>query len=74
RNHRRYIDRQNKAERIRRKTEENKRVRKFVSEVYELDPRIQQANQAAKEARESRRRAKAELIRQKRLIEEEVSF
>ncbi|VDO01417.1 unnamed protein product [Rodentolepis nana] len=71
RDHRRYLDRLNKAERQKRRNEELKKVHQIIDLARSLDPRIIAAEKAAKDAKEARKRARLEAI-QRRKDEEEA--
>ncbi|XP_074644280.1 dnaJ homolog subfamily C member 2-like [Tubulanus polymorphus] len=70
REERRWIDKQNKAERQRRKKEEVTRIRTLVDNAYACDPRIQKFKDEEKEKKLAQKRAKQEAARLR--AEEEV--
>ncbi|QRV98671.1 DnaJ domain protein [Ceratobasidium sp. AG-Ba] len=61
RDDKRYTDKKNRAERTRRKKEDNTRLRTLVDTAMALDPRIKRIKQEEKEAREAKKRAKSGL-------------
>ncbi|QRW13229.1 DnaJ domain protein [Ceratobasidium sp. AG-Ba] len=61
RDDKRYTDKKNRAERTRRKKEDNTRLRTLVDTAMSLDPRIKRIKQEEKEAREAKKRAKSGL-------------
>lgn len=70
REERRWIEKQNKAARQKRKKEEMVRIRQLVDNAYACDPRIQKFLDDEKEKKLSVKRAKQEAARQK--VEEEA--
>ncbi|CEH15233.1 Zuotin and related molecular chaperones (DnaJ superfamily), contains DNA-binding domains [Ceraceosorus bombacis] len=58
RDHRRYIDKKNRAERARRKKEDNARLRNVVDKALASDPRIKLFKQQEKAAREAKKKGK----------------
>ncbi|KAI8868317.1 DnaJ-domain-containing protein, partial [Ramicandelaber brevisporus] len=58
RDHRRYLERKNKAERARRKTEDTRRVQKIVEQAQRLDPRIVAFKEKEKQAKQQKKLAK----------------
>ncbi|KAG7169401.1 DnaJ subfamily C member 2-like [Homarus americanus] len=69
REERRWIEKQNKVERARRRKEEMARLRRLVDNTYACDSRIAKFKEDEKERRLAHKKAKAEAIRQK--VEEE---
>lgn len=69
REERRWIEKQNKAARLKKKKEEMARIRLLVDNAYACDPRIQRFRDEEKEKKLAQKRAKQEAARQK--IEEE---
>ncbi|KAL7635845.1 UNVERIFIED_CONTAM: hypothetical protein RMT77_013662 [Armadillidium vulgare] len=69
REERRWIEKQNKAERARRKKEETARIRRLVDMCYNADPRIIKFKEEEKERKLAIKKAKQDSIRQR--IEEE---
>lgn len=63
RDERRWLDRQNKAERQQRKKTENQRVRQLVDNAYSCDPRIAKFKEEDKQKKLDMKRAKHEEIR-----------
>ncbi|KLO15514.1 DnaJ-domain-containing protein [Schizopora paradoxa] len=81
RDDKRYTEKKNKAERARRKKEDNARVRTLVDLALSVDPRIKRIKQEEKDAREAKKKGKGkmngtatpkadELAEKKRLEEE----
>lgn len=58
RDERRYVDKMNKAERLRKKKEEMSRIRSLVDSAYAADPRIAKFKQEDKERKLAAKRAK----------------
>lgn len=69
REERRWIEKQNKAARQRRKKEEMSRIRQLVDSAYACDPRIQKFKEEEKQRKLAQKRAKQEAARAK--VEEE---
>ncbi|CAE6466702.1 unnamed protein product [Rhizoctonia solani] len=59
RDEKRYAEKKNRAERTRRKKDDNTRVRTLVDTAMQIDPRIKRIKQEEKEAREAKKRAKS---------------
>lgn len=59
RDDKRYTEKKNKSERARRKKEDTARLRGIVDLTLQFDPRIKRIKQEEKEAREAKKRAKA---------------
>ncbi|OWF43581.1 DnaJ-like subfamily C member 2 [Mizuhopecten yessoensis] len=70
REERRWIEKQNKVARLKKKKEESARIRLLVDNAYACDPRIQRFRDEEKEKKLAQKRAKQEAARQK--AEEEV--
>jgi len=67
-----YIDRQNKAERLKKTKEENTRIKKLIDNAYHLDPRIAKFKEEDKEAKQAAKQAKRdEAIKKKQKEQEE---
>ncbi|KAI9140199.1 hypothetical protein BKA69DRAFT_1125928 [Paraphysoderma sedebokerense] len=64
RDDKRYLDKKNKAERARRKKEDNARLRKIVDLALKLDPRIQKFKKAEKAAKEAKKFEKERAMRE----------
>ncbi|KAM7537310.1 hypothetical protein Aperf_G00000076838 [Anoplocephala perfoliata] len=71
RDHRRYLDRLNRADRQRRRNEELKKVHQILDLARSLDPRIIAADKAARDAKEARKRERLEAIQRRK---EEEAF
>lgn len=69
RDERRWIDKQNKAARIKRKKDEVTRIRTLVDNAYACDPRIARFVQEEKAKKQAQKQAKRDAARQK--VEEE---
>ncbi|KAF2362018.1 SANT/Myb domain [Trinorchestia longiramus] len=65
RDERRWIEKQNKAERAVRRKEESARIRKLVDNAYKLDPRVIKFREAEREKKMAVKRAKQEAARQR---------
>lgn len=63
RDERRWLDRQNKADRQRRKRVENQRIRQLVDSAYSCDPRVARFKEEDKQRKLDAKRAKQEEIR-----------
>nr|KAG5708813.1 hypothetical protein BaRGS_031967 [Batillaria attramentaria] len=72
REERRWIEKQNKAARQKRKKEEVARLRSLVDNAYACDPRIQRFKDEEKEKKLAQKRAKQEAARQRAEEEERV--
>ncbi|KAK8753069.1 hypothetical protein OTU49_002349 [Cherax quadricarinatus] len=72
REERRWIEKQNKVERARRRKEEMARLRRLVDNTYACDPRITKFKEEEKERRLAQKKAKADAIRQKMEEEERI--
>lgn len=72
RDERRYVDKLNKAERLRKKKEEMSRIRTLVDLAYNNDPRIAKFKQEDKDRKLAAKRAKQTAAQQKREEEERV--
>ncbi|KAG8735064.1 Ribosome-associated chaperone, partial [Ceratobasidium sp. 423] len=59
RDEKRYAEKKNRAERTRRKKDDNTRLRTLVDTAMQVDPRIKRIKQEEKEAREAKKRAKS---------------
>ena len=72
REERRWIEKQNKAVRLKKKKEEMGRIRQLVDNAYSCDPRIQSYKDKDREEREGKKKAKQEAVRKKKEMEEKV--
>ncbi|XP_059614764.1 dnaJ homolog subfamily C member 2 [Phlebotomus argentipes] len=72
RDERRWIEKQNKAIRAKRKKEEMSRIRALVDLAYNHDPRIQKFKQEEKERRMAAKRAKQDAIQAQKAEEERL--
>ncbi|CAH1962831.1 unnamed protein product [Acanthoscelides obtectus] len=72
RDERRYVDKLNKAERLRKKKEEMCRIRQLVDLAYNNDPRIAKFKQDDKEKKLAAKRAKQNAVQAKREEEERL--
>ncbi|XP_060064628.1 dnaJ homolog subfamily C member 2-like [Ylistrum balloti] len=70
REERRWIEKQNKAARLKKKKEESARIRLLVDNAYACDPRIQKFRDEEKEKKLAQKRAKQEAARQRAEEEE----
>ena len=59
RDDKRYTEKKNKADRAKRKKDDNARLRTLVDRVLALDPRIARIKQEEKAAREAKKKGKA---------------
>uniref|UniRef100_A0A6P7GR11 DnaJ homolog subfamily C member 2 n=1 Tax=Diabrotica virgifera virgifera TaxID=50390 RepID=A0A6P7GR11_DIAVI len=72
RDERRYVDKLNKAERLRKKKEEMSRIRQLVDLSYSNDPRIAKFKQEDKEKKLAAKRAKQNAAQAKKEEEERI--
>lgn len=72
REERRWIDKQNKAVRIKRKKEEMSRIRALVDLAYNNDPRIVRIKNEEKEKKQAAKRARMSAVQAQRAEEERV--
>nr|CAI5864002.1 unnamed protein product [Callosobruchus analis] len=72
RDERRYVDKLNKAERLRKKKEEMCRIRQLVDLAYNNDPRIAKFKQDDKEKKLAAKRAKQNAVQAKKEEEERL--
>ncbi|CAI8044240.1 DnaJ homolog subfamily C member 2 [Geodia barretti] len=72
RDERRWMEKQNRAVRLKRKKEETTRIRTLVDTAYSLDPRIKRFREEEKAEKEARKRARAEAARQEAEEKERV--
>jgi DnaJ family protein C protein 2 len=72
RDERRYVDKLNKAERLRKKKEEMSRIRSLVDLAYSNDPRIAKIKQEEKERKLAAKRAKQTAAQAKKEEEERI--
>lgn len=72
REERRWIDKQNKAVRIKRKKEEMSRIRALVDLAYNNDPRIVRFKNEEKEKKQAAKRARMSAVQAQRAEEERV--
>ncbi|CAN7982183.1 unnamed protein product, partial [Ixodes pacificus] len=70
REERRWIEKQNRAARQKRKREEMQRIRQLVDTAYACDPRVQRFKEEERERKLAHKRAKQEASRAKALQEE----
>ena len=73
REERRWIEKQNKAERARRKKEEMSRIRSLVDAAYACDPRIPRLKEEEKQRKLDAKKAKQEAARARAEEEERVT-
>ena len=73
RDERRWIDKQNKAARLKLKKEEVSRIRQLVDNAYTCDPRILKLKQEEKKKKEDEKNKKREAIRLREEAEMKVS-
>ncbi|KAL3312230.1 hypothetical protein Ciccas_009179 [Cichlidogyrus casuarinus] len=64
RDHRRYIDKQNKGERAKRRAADTKRIRTLVEMARSHDPRLKAEQERLKREKEAKKAAKVEMVRQ----------
>ncbi|GJQ84403.1 hypothetical protein Trydic_g3878 [Trypoxylus dichotomus] len=72
RDERRYVDKVNKAERLRKKKEEMSRIRQLVDLAYNADPRIAKFKQEDKERKLAMKKAKQTAAQQRKEEEERI--
>lgn len=72
RDERRYVDKINKAERLRKKKEEMSRIRQLVDMAYNSDPRIAKFKQEDKDKKLAAKRAKQSAVQAKKEEEERI--
>ncbi|XP_044264023.1 dnaJ homolog subfamily C member 2 [Tribolium madens] len=72
RDERRYVDKLNKAERLRKKKEEMSRIRSLVDVAYNNDPRIAKIKQEEKDRKLAAKRAKQTAAQAKKEEEERI--
>ncbi|KAK9710145.1 Myb-like DNA-binding domain [Popillia japonica] len=72
RDERRYVDKMNKAERLRKKKEEMSRIRQLVDLAYNADPRIAKFKQEDKERKLAMKKAKQTAAQQRKEEEEKA--
>lgn len=72
REERRWMDKQNKTVRQKRKKEEMARLRTLVDTAYTLDPRIKKFKEMEKAEKEARKKARAEAAKQEALERERM--
>ena len=72
REERRWIEKQNKAERARRKKEEMSRLRSLVDAAYACDPRILRFKEEDKQKKLDDKKAKQDAVRARKEEEERV--
>ncbi|KAJ1979653.1 Zuotin [Dimargaris verticillata] len=58
RDNKRYLDRKNRAERAKRKNEDNARIRQIVDQAFKLDPRMKRFRQEDRDRRDAKKNAK----------------
>ncbi|KAJ1972310.1 Zuotin [Dimargaris xerosporica] len=58
RDNKRYLDRKNRAERAKRKNEDNARIRQIVDQAFKLDPRMKRFRQEDRDRRNAKKNAK----------------
>ena len=74
REERRWIEKQNKAERARRKKEEMSRLRSLVDAAYACDPRIQRFKEEDRQKKLDAKKAKQDAVRARQEAEERVRY
>jgi DnaJ family protein C protein 2 len=78
RDERRWIEKQNRAKRIKKKKDEAARILKLVDTAISLDPRVQKFREDDKAAKDAKKRARREALRraeeEARLAEEQVNI
>ncbi|KAG1666196.1 DnaJ subfamily C member 2 [Nymphon striatum] len=72
REERKWIERQNKAARLKRKKEEMTRIRELVDNAYACDSRIQKFKDDQKEKKLAQKRAKQEIVRARQEEEQKI--
>jgi DnaJ family protein C protein 2 len=72
RDERRWIEKQNKAARLKLKKEETARIRQLVDNAYACDPRIARFKQEEKDRKLAEKRAKQDAVKQKAEEEQKI--